>query len=463
MDSFPGLRGFGRGTFMFGSPGSGDGATMSQPMTSTPLPGSTTPQVHKTGGLEDLAEAPEPVSPPGNREISVELLAGIVEQVGRSIGESIVSCLGAAKAVGDGVGPQNTSGMGELKMSDISGMSLVLKSDVKEPGCFRGDGSEKCTVQEWEGWMLGYMRKKGFSAREQSDEVMGKLVGRARDIVRVGLRSDSKIDLSQGPGPIFDMLKQHFSDTVYSDMPLADFYATLPLAGEDPFDYWIRLNRAIDGVEDCMKRQGKTLEDPAREVAVMFIRHCPDHELRLIFKCKPLHQWTAGDVHERLEEHRRERKAGNLSRSPALVSTLSQVVSSPMVLSQSRSSPAVRPEPAIEHTTASSPTTPHGSSEPLDRVIALLESVLEQRPQHMFNTGPRPQQRFVKRVNPSLPCSVCGNANHRTAEHCRADNLCFLCYAPGHTRIACPRAASQDLTHQPAGLARQGSANQQGN
>lgn len=28
-----------------------------------------------------------------------------------------------------------------------------------------------------------------------------------------------------------------------------------------------------------MRRQGKKLEDPAREVTVMFIRHCPDPEL----------------------------------------------------------------------------------------------------------------------------------------------------------------------------------------
>lgn len=104
-----------------------------------------------------------------------------------------MSGLGAAKAVGDGVGPQNNNGMGELKISDISSMGLVLKSDVKEPGRFRGDGSEKCTVQEWEEFMLGYMRKKGFGGQEQSDKVMSKLMERARHVVRVGLRSDSKI------------------------------------------------------------------------------------------------------------------------------------------------------------------------------------------------------------------------------------------------------------------------------
>ena len=319
--------------------------------------------------------------------------------------------------------------------------------------------------------MLGYMRKKGFTAREQSDEVMSKLMGRARDVVRVGLRSDPKTDLSRGPTPIFDILRQHFSDTVYSDMPLADFYATLPLPAENPFDYWIRLNRAIDVAEEGMRRQGKKLEDPAREVTVMFIRHCPDPELCLIFKCKPLHQWTAGGVHECLEEHRRERKTKQLSRPNVVVSSLRQEVSSPMLLSTDQTSPAVRSEAAIEHTSASSPAHQLSSSDPLAKVITLLERVLEQRSLTVDNSGSRPQQRPRRRVAPSLPCSVCGDSIHNTMDHCRADRLCFICYAPGHARMACPQASSQGQLPRSAGLTQQGSAgptqqgsaNQQGN
>ncbi|KAJ8388185.1 hypothetical protein AAFF_G00136510 [Aldrovandia affinis] len=80
-------------------------------------------------------------------------------------------------------------------------------------------------------------------------------------------------------------------------MPLADFYTTHPFHNKLAFDYWIRLNKAIDMAEDVLKRQGKTLENLAREVTVMFIRHCPDPELALVFKCKPLEEWTAGEVH----------------------------------------------------------------------------------------------------------------------------------------------------------------------
>lgn len=43
-------------------------------------------------------------------------------------------------------------------------------------------------------------------------------------------------------------------------MPLADFYATLPLTDEQPFDYWLRLNRAMEVAEDCLKKQKKSVE-----------------------------------------------------------------------------------------------------------------------------------------------------------------------------------------------------------
>lgn len=57
---------------------------------------------------------------------------------------------------------------------------------------------------------------------------------------------------------------------------------------------------------DGLKRHGKTLDNPAREVTVTFITHCPDPELSLVFSCKPLEEWTATDVQVRLDEHHRK-------------------------------------------------------------------------------------------------------------------------------------------------------------
>lgn len=46
-----------------------------------------------------------------------------------------------------------------------------------------------------------------------------------------------------------------------------------------------------------------TLDPP-----MMFIRNCPDPELTLIFKCKPLDEWTTADVQIRLDEYQIENK-----------------------------------------------------------------------------------------------------------------------------------------------------------
>lgn len=223
--------------------------------------------------------------------ISMDMLATVVKQIGQSISENIVSCLESrAGHAGSGV------------PSEMQDLKLVLQSDVKEPAYYRGDGSDKCTIYEWVELMSVYLRKREYNQECQAEEVLSRLMGRARDIVKIALRNYAKTDLSDGPGPIFDILKQHFGDTVYSTMPLADFYATLPLKGESPFDYWIRLNRAMDVAEDRLKRQGNKLDNPAQEVTVMFVRHCPEPHLQLIFRCKPQQHWTAAEVQERLDE-----------------------------------------------------------------------------------------------------------------------------------------------------------------
>ena len=148
-------------------------------------------------------------------------------------------------------------------------------------------------------------------------------------MVRVSLRSNP-VDLSQGLRPVFDIVKHHFSDTINSDMRLADVYSMLPLEGETPFDYLIRLNRAIEVAEDSLKRQNKELDNPSRVLTVMFIKHCPNPELSLIFICKPLHEWMAAEVHGRLEMYQRKCKAPRPLRLPPLVTTLTQEVSRPV-------------------------------------------------------------------------------------------------------------------------------------
>lgn len=192
--------------------------------------------------------------------------------------------------------------------ANLSKVNLTVSHSSNEPHPFRGDETDRLSVSEWEESMKAYLSKRGVEPCEQVVEVLDKLRGRAKDVVTVGLRSQPSLDLTSSPQPVFDILRQHFGDSVTSFMPLADFYDTKPYPTETAVDYWIRLNKAIDHAVEGLMRQGKTLDNPPREVTVMFITHCPDKELALVFSCKPLEEWTAADVQVRLDEHHRERR-----------------------------------------------------------------------------------------------------------------------------------------------------------
>lgn len=166
---------------------------------------------------------------------SVHIIAGIAKEIGMSIGESIASCI--ESKLGSGVSANVAGNTHRSGGADPSLVNLVVKSEVKEPNCFKRDGLDAYTVHEWESVIMSYLKKQAIAVAEQAEAVMNRLIRKAREVVRVGIRSNPFLVLSEGPGPIFDILKQHFSDTVSSIMPLADLYATVPFSGEDPFEY----------------------------------------------------------------------------------------------------------------------------------------------------------------------------------------------------------------------------------
>ena len=67
---------------------------------------------------------------------------------------------------------------------DLSQLSLVLKPDAREPPVFRGDGADRCSIDEWIELMSTYLRRKNAVTSEQSDEILIRLMGRAKDVVR---------------------------------------------------------------------------------------------------------------------------------------------------------------------------------------------------------------------------------------------------------------------------------------
>lgn len=72
-----------------------------------------------------------------------------------------------------------------------SQLNMLLKSDCKEPPVFRGEPTDKCLVQEWIDLMSIFLKKKRVNISDQLEEILSKLMGRARDVVRIGLHSDS--------------------------------------------------------------------------------------------------------------------------------------------------------------------------------------------------------------------------------------------------------------------------------
>ncbi|KAL7842572.1 hypothetical protein SRHO_G00242610 [Serrasalmus rhombeus] len=239
-------------------------------------------------------------------------LSALITQLAEKLGESITAQLRSDSGRSEG----SRLGVDVKQNSEVtlSNVRLVMQSDAKEPPIFRGDSSDKYTVQEWENLMMQYLRKRAIPVQEHSQEILAKLMGKAGDVVRIKLRNTSADHLCNPP-VIFHILKQHFSDLNYSNMPLADFYNTLPNSDEDAMDYWIRLNKTVDVAEECLKRQGRRIHDLSHEVSMMFLKHCPDESLSRVFKFKAAEKWLASEIQERLDEYMQEKKALKVSQS----------------------------------------------------------------------------------------------------------------------------------------------------
>lgn len=132
---------------------------------------------------------------------------------------------------------------------------------------------------------------------------------------------------------------EYFSEAP-SCLPLADFYATLPRAKENPVDYCIQINKAADLADEGLRRQGKCFDNIGEEVTRMFVKFCPDPSLASIFRCKPIQKWSAKEIQSRIDDYQREfRSRGNTSvnlRSHTTAVFSSEHMYSTMAPSQSR-------------------------------------------------------------------------------------------------------------------------------
>lgn len=375
-------------------------------------------------------------------------LRELIGELGTQIGESIASRLLSSQVP---LAPNQTAPAESPKVKspdttlDLSKVNLVVRQDIKDPPMYRGDDADKYSVHEWIDMMEVYLEKRGLSRAVQVDEVLNHLLGRAKNIVKVGLKSNSCSGVVTNPETIYAILRRYFSDSPGSCQPLADFYATQAVAKETPVDYWVRLNIAAEAADKHLQRQGGKMENMEAEIAMMFIRNCPDPSLACVFKCKPISKWTVMEVQEAIDEHQREchakkKSLGSARPHPLLVATATTTSESPEfelnhaqvgTVKCSQDSPGKAAGAA-----ASDPSA-------LDRVLSMLERVLERSNQPVHPVI-RPQPLASARF-PS--CQVYGNSSHSTRTHCMRERRCLGCLEVGHQRKDCPRAA-EPITQQ---------------
>lgn len=303
--------------------------------------------------------------------------------------------------------------------------------------------------------------------------------------MKIALRSDPALNVKQEPELIYNVLLHYFSVTP-SCLPLADFYATLPEHRENPVDYWIRLNKAADLALVGLHRQGKRTGNMNDEVALMFVKHCPDPELSCTLKFKPLHEWTSRDVQLRIDEYQRElRSSGGAAGTAHLKSYITAVASDQpsqpstgqavQCLTQSPSpshpqtqhhvchplcpSPASAPVPGELCHAPSRPSVPvvaqnlqQSEERLLTRMVDMFQEMMEKmqsRDTVHPTRGGRFQRPSHEKRSREAVCKVCNDSSHTTISHCMAERLCFGCHAPGHTKLNCP--AKDSTRHQTEG------------
>lgn len=313
-------------------------------------------------------------------------------------------------------------------------------------------------------------------------------------MIKVILRNQSSPNDSQSPREIFDILKQHFGELAYSAMPMADFYNTRPLPEENAMEYWIRLNKAIDTADECLKRQGRSVECPGHEVLMMFIKYCPDPVLANRLSFKAAEEWTTSEVQERINAFQRECRANHresssqirlvpsyvqsgvapehFQRQPEPMNTNAQRNPIPQYSAPIQVPPQIPVSVVTESfqqsqrspvTQVTGPTVPlappqlvsatfqppgairsvvHSpevaSSQPADfGGVHSLMQLLDCLATH-YKAGTASQAHPVGVDHASRPCKVCHDPTHSTLWHCRRNNLCLACFSPGHWKKNCP-------------------------
>lgn len=147
----------------------------------------------KLVGTMSGSSTPVFISTPVNQgDNPIQQLTELFSQISQQISNSTALQLASNRASTAGVSQHNhlhSSGETqpiETHNLDLSKLSVVIKSDAHEPPVFRGDGSENCSIQEREEIVKANLKNKGCQVSEQAEEILNRLIGKARDVVKIG-------------------------------------------------------------------------------------------------------------------------------------------------------------------------------------------------------------------------------------------------------------------------------------
>lgn len=358
-------------------------------------------------------------------------MTSIVHQIGQQLADSIMSHLSPHSLDSDRPKVRHSDDYkaeSPLSLSNVSQNQVIQHRKVKEPPSFRGDGSDTIEIEEWEDLMRTFVKKSNLNADEHVEEILVHLRGKAKDVVKFWIRNcDSATTVC--PNSVYSLLRKHFSCSHYSPVPLADFYTTIPEEDENPYDYWLRLNKAADVASECLREQGKALDKPSVEIVHMFIRHCPSKDLALTFRSKPIDKWSAHEVQAVLNDYQSDL-------SFKATSTVHRSQSERVSVNKIDVNTVPVPAPSVCEQQQKST-----DFSALEKVIDMLEKVLLTNSNSVQSRPKRQPYSRLPRIEgfDALPCAICNNAAHSALTHCREHRLCFQCQSPGHSRRFCPK------------------------
>lgn len=162
-------------------------------------------------------------------------------------------------------------------------------------------------------------------------------------------------------------------------------------------------------------------------VAMMFVKHCPDHNLAAIFKFKAPDKWTASEIQEHLDRYQTEMKEQALSKSKR-IRPVGAHVQAPVPDDSGKSChPAGSPVQSEGRVTSNPPCS--------DDCLKVLFNLFKNAQSQKGHAVHRPVSSDLFQHS---SCRVCQSVEHSTLAHCRQKRLCLACFQPNHIRRNCP-------------------------